>query len=87
MPANPLTIFGVKLHVECYAAYKAEHRPTRFRIDAHEYRVVELVDQWYGPEDAWYKVRADDENIYILRHQTCVPDGAWELVSFRKATL
>lgn len=82
---NPLTIFGMKLHVECYSAYKAEQRPKLFRIDQQEYRVVEVIDQWYGPQDAWYKLRANDGNIYILRHQTCVPDGAWDLVSFRKA--
>jgi hypothetical protein len=75
----------MKLQVECYSSYKAEQKPALFRIDGHEYRVKEVLDQWYGPEDACYKVRAHDGNIYILRHQTCVPDGAWDLVSFRKA--
>jgi hypothetical protein len=75
----------MKLEVESYSGHKAEERPTLFRIDGHEYRVEEVVDQWYGPEDAWYKVRAHDGNVYILRHQTSVPDGAWDLVSFRKA--
>jgi hypothetical protein len=37
-----------------------------------------------GPGDAWYKVLADDGNLYILRRKTSVPDGGWELVSFRK---
>jgi hypothetical protein len=75
----------MRVHVECYSAYKAEERPVRFRIDTYEYRVEEVVDQWYGPQDAWYKVRADDGNLYILRRQSSVPDGAWDLVSFRKA--
>jgi hypothetical protein len=48
--------------------------------------IEELLDQWYGQEDAWYKVRADDGNIYILRHQTSIPDGTWDLTAFRRAT-
>lgn len=75
----------MKLRVECYSGHKAEERPKLFEIDGHEYRVKEVLDQWYGPHDASYKVRAHDGNIYILRHQTNAPDGAWDLVSFRKA--
>lgn len=71
--------------VECYSGRKTDERPIRFRVDDHDYVVEELLDQWYGPEDAWYKVRVDDGNIYILRHQTSVPDGSWDLISFRRA--
>ena len=56
----------MKLRVQCYSGYKAEERPVRFSIDDHEYVVDEVLDQWYGPEYAWYKVRADDGNIYSL---------------------
>ncbi len=31
--------------------------------------VEEIMDQWYGPQDVFYKVRADDGNLYILRAQ------------------
>ncbi|HEX6823465.1 MAG TPA: hypothetical protein VF123_15515 [Candidatus Sulfotelmatobacter sp.] len=73
----------MKLQVECYSGYKAEERPVVFRIDGHEYRVEEVLDQWYGPADAWFKVRAHDCNLYILRRRTCVPHSEWDLVSFR----
>jgi uncharacterized protein YbdZ (MbtH family) len=43
------------------------------------------VDQWHGPEHEFFKLRADDGNFYILRHHTSVPNGEWELVSFRKS--
>jgi hypothetical protein len=46
--------------------------------------VEEVLDQWYGPEHVFFNVRADDRNVYILRHETPEPDGSWELVSFRK---
>jgi hypothetical protein len=81
----PYNCPDMKLQVESYSGYKGEQRPLLFRIDDHEYRVEEVLDQWYSPEDTWFKVRANDGNVYILRHNTSTPDGAWDLVSFRKA--
>ena len=74
----------MKVEVECYAGRKADERPVRFRLDEHEYTVAEVVDSWHGPGHVFFKVRADDGNLYILRHETSVPDGDWELVSFRE---
>jgi len=76
---------GMKLHVECYSGRKADERPIRFRLDEQEYAVEEVLDQWYGPDHTFYKLRADDGNLYILRRETSVPEGCWELVSFRKS--
>ena len=72
------------VQVECYAGRKGDERPVRFRLEGHEYMVEEVLDQWFGPEHVFFKVRADDGGVYILRHQTLVPDGDWELVSFRE---
>ena len=47
----------------------SNERPVRFRLDGHEYMVEELLDQWYGPSDTYFKVRADDGNLYILRRR------------------
>jgi len=74
----------MKLEVDCYSGRKADERPVRFRLDGREYLVEEVLDQWYGPQDAFYKVRADDGNLYILRRETSMPDGTWHLVSFRQ---
>jgi hypothetical protein len=72
----------MKLEVDCYSGRKADERPVRFRLEGHEHMVEELLDQWYGPEDVFFKVRADDGNLYILRQQTS--DESWDLVSFRR---
>jgi hypothetical protein len=74
----------MRIEVECYAGRKADERPVRFRLDETDYMVEEVLDQWYGPEHVFFKIRADDGNLYILRHETSVPDGGWELVSFRE---
>ncbi len=74
----------MKLNVECYAGRKADERPIRFRLEGRQYLVETVLDQWYGPESIFYKVRADDGNLYILRQQTSTPYGKWDLVSFRQ---
>jgi len=72
------------VQVECYSGRKADERPLRFRLDEHKYTVEEVLDTWYGPEHVFFKIRADDGCLYILRHETSVPDGEWDLVAFRE---
>ena len=75
----------MKLRVECYSGGKADERPIRFHLNDRDYLVKEWLDQWYGPDDAYFKVRADDGNFYILRHKTSAPEDASTLESFRLA--
>jgi hypothetical protein len=75
------------LHVECYAGYKADERPLRFRShekDARTFEVAEVLDQWYGMGYRCFKVRADDGDTYILRHN--VREDEWVLDSFRRTS-
>ena len=69
------------LRVQCYSGRKSDERPVRFQLGEREYVVEEVFDQWYGPEATFFKVRADDGNLYILRHGTAGDD--WSLESFR----
>ena len=46
-----------------------DERPVRFQLNTNDYFVDEVLDQWYGPDDAHFKVRADDGNVYILRRE------------------
>jgi hypothetical protein len=75
---------GMKLRVECYAGSRADERPVRFWLDERGYMVEEVVDQWYGSSDAFFKVRADDGNLYILRLDQSASVGGWSLESFRE---
>ncbi|MCI0402359.1 MAG: hypothetical protein L0212_02415 [Acidobacteria bacterium] len=75
----------MKLRVECYAGYRAEERPQRFFLRQRRFEVREVLDQWYGPHDFFVRVRADDGNIYILRHSTDPNLDLWTLESFRRA--
>ena len=55
----------MKLRVKCYAGRKEDERPVRFQLGERDYMIEEIVDQWYSPDDAFFKVRTDDGNLYI----------------------
>ena len=74
----------MRLLVHSYSDRSADEPPVRFALYERDYFVEEVLDQWYGPEHIFFKLRADDGNCYILRHQTSVPQGDWELISFRQ---
>ncbi len=72
------------LRVVCYSGYKADERPLRFQLGDNEYFVEEVLDQWYGPEDVFFKVRASDGNHYVLRGHPPTSEGEWTLESLRR---
>ena len=69
--------------MDCYSGRKADERPVRFYLGQQPRTIDEVIDQWYGPEDTFFKVRADDGNLYILRRHSA-SDGMWTLESFRR---
>ncbi len=71
----------LEVSVECYAGHRADERPLRFTLSGRRYEVVELDDQWYSPEARHFRVRADDGNLYVLRHDE--RRDVWTLDAFR----
>jgi hypothetical protein len=69
--------------VQTYSGYKANERPCSFELDGQPYQVIQLLDRWYGPHADYFKVRAEDQNLYILRYDSRQDD--WSLESFRQA--
>jgi hypothetical protein len=72
----------MKLRVECYSGRKADERPVRFQLGERGYLVEEVLDQWYGQDATFFKVRADDGNLFILRHD--VSNDEWGVEAFRE---
>jgi hypothetical protein len=70
------------LTVECYAGYRGEETPQRFRLGARPVEVIEVIDRWLAPDHRYFKLRGDDGDIYILRHD--VPTGRWEITMFQR---
>ena len=69
-----------EVRVECYAGYRGEEAPRRFRMGEVEVEVEEILDRWYEPVDRYFKVRGDDRGTYILRHD--FESDHWELTLY-----
>ena len=69
------------IEVECYSGYRAHERPTRFALSGAWRQVIEIEDRWYGPSSLYFKVRADDGDLYILRYDE--DQDIWSLAAYR----
>ena len=58
------------IRVECYAGYRGEETPRRFQLDERCIEIVAVLDRWLAPDHRYFKVLGDDEQQYILRHDT-----------------
>ena len=56
------------INVMCYSGYKADERPIKFTLRKRTLFVEETIDRWYGPNNNYFKVLANDKNIYIIRY-------------------
>ncbi len=70
------------VEVQAYSGYKADERPLRFRLGGEWLEVVEVVDRWYDPDAVYFRLRAADGNLYILRHREGTDE--WTLEAFRR---
>lgn len=68
------------INVECYAGYRGEETPLRFYLGERRIEVLEVLDRWLDPAYRYFKLRGDDNGIYILRHVT--DDDVWEMTMF-----
>jgi hypothetical protein len=74
----------MRIRVECYSGYKADERPQRFFLGEQCLEVQEVLDQWYGPGSSYFRVKAADNNIYILRNSWENAFHEWTLEAFRR---
>jgi hypothetical protein len=71
------------IRVESYSGFRADERPVRFTLGKQTLEVQEVQDRWYSPEAVYFRLRADDGNIYILKHDEAA--DRWTLDGFRRA--
>ncbi len=70
----------MEVHVACYAGYRGEERPQRFTLGSRVIEVAEILDQWHGSDYRYFKLRGEDDSVYILRHEEAA--DKWELTMF-----
>jgi hypothetical protein len=69
------------VRVECYAGHRGEATPRRLFLDHRHVELVELLDCWLAPDHRYFKMRAEDDATWILRHDQ--PSGRWELTLYQ----
>lgn len=70
-----------EIRVECYSGQRADERPLRFFAGANTYAVENVDDKWYSPEATYFRVTANDGNVYVLRHDET--NDVWTMEAFR----
>ena len=67
--------------VECHAGNRGEQTPRTLILGDRRIAVLEVVDAWLAPDHRYFKLRGDDGNTYIVRHDE--QSSTWELTMFR----
>ena len=73
------------IKVEFCSKLQTKERPVAFQVCDRRYRIKEIVDRWYGVGEVFFKVEADDNNIYLLKYEE--GQGCWDLVFFQNPVL
>ena len=68
--------------VDCYAGYRGEETPRRFRLGERTFEIELVVDQWLAPDHRYFRVRTATGELCILRHD--VTSDVWELTLFQR---
>lgn len=56
-----------EVRVECHAGYRGEETPRRFQVEGRTIEVVEILVRWTEPDARFFRVRGDDNRVYVLR--------------------
>ena len=73
------------IKVEFCSKLQTKEGPVAFQVCDRRYRIKEIVDRWYGVGEVFFKVEADDNNIYLLKYEE--GQGCWDLVFFQNPAL
>ena len=68
--------------VECYAGYRGEQEPVAFWLGEQRLEVRAIVDRWFGPSRRWFKIDAEDGDVYVLRHDEST--HTWDIAAYRR---
>ena len=69
------------IKVECHSGYQIKERPVAFQFFNRRYKVKKVVDRWYGEGAVYFKVEADDNNIYLLKYEE--GQDSWDLIFYQ----
>ena len=67
--------------VECYAGHRGEQTPRTLILGDGRIAVAEVVDAWLAPDYRYFKLKGEDGDTYLVRHDE--QSDTWELTMFR----
>lgn len=67
--------------VECYAGHRGEQTPRTLILGGRRIAVAEVLDAWLSPDHRYFKLKGEDGNTYLVRHDE--RSNTWELTMFR----
>jgi hypothetical protein len=68
----------ILLKVETFSQAAGDGAPTSFTLRDRRFRIRGIVDQWHGADHVYFKLVADDGNLYVIRHN--LEENEWEMV-------
>ena len=71
----------LRVGVECYAGHRGEQTPRTLILGDRRVAVAAVLDAWLGPDHRYFKLKGDDGNTYLVRHDE--RSNSWELTMFR----
>jgi len=74
----------LRIGVECYAGYKGEETPRTIVLGGRRIAVADVIDRWLAPDHRYFKIRGDDDHLYIIRQD--VESGDWMLTMFERGS-
>ena len=66
----------MRSQVSTYSGHRLHERPVSFTWKEQRLEVREILEQGYEPESLFFKVRAADGGVYLLRYQWST--DSWE---------
>jgi hypothetical protein len=70
----------MRIVVDSYVGLRGLQMPRKILFGQNQVAVVEVIDQWYGTDYRYIKVRGDDQGLYVLHVHDAHQD--WKLVMF-----
>ena len=67
--------------VECHLGKDSKEGPAAFSLMGRTYKVKEIIDTWHAKVAVYFKIKAEDDNIYLLKYDE--RQARWDLVFFQ----
>ena len=71
----------LRVGIDFYAGHRGEQTPRTLILGNRRTAVAEVVDAWLAPDYRYFKLRGEDGNTYLVRHDE--RSNTWELTMFR----